>query len=140
MGKGYQNVSDKEAMDQFPFLRSNLLQNLLVCMHLKENIKVISDLAFDAVDDDGSGGLDQKEIAEIMREVAIKMDLTPPTEEDLSAILAELDEDFDGVVDKNEFLNLIMLVISKMLESEEELQEKVNEDIKSQLKKDLYID
>eukprot|EP00356_Strombidium_inclinatum_P012856 CAMPEP_0170496328 /NCGR_PEP_ID=MMETSP0208-20121228/21039_1 /TAXON_ID=197538 /ORGANISM="Strombidium inclinatum, Strain S3" /LENGTH=102 /DNA_ID=CAMNT_0010772843 /DNA_START=475 /DNA_END=780 /DNA_ORIENTATION=- len=102
-------------------------------MHLKEHIKVVSDLAFDAVDDDGSGGLDQGEIAEIMKEVAVKMDLTPPTEDDLSAILAELDEDYDGVVDKGEFLNLIMLVIGKMLESEEELQEKVNEEVHNEM-------
>ena len=40
-------------------------------MHMKEHIKVVSDLAFDAVDDDGSGGLDSAEIAEIMKEVAL---------------------------------------------------------------------
>ncbi len=32
------------------------------------------------------------------------MGVTPPTEEDLKAILSELDDDFDGVVDKDEFI------------------------------------
>ena len=106
-----------------------MLQNLLVCMHLKESIKAVSDLAFDAIDDDGSGGLDQDEISKIMQEVSKKMGVTAPTEEDLSAFLRELDEDFDGVVDKGEFLQLVMLVIGKMLETEEELQEKINQEI-----------
>ena len=30
-------------------------------------------------------------------------------------------DDFDGVIDKSEFLSLVMLVIGKMLENEEEL-------------------
>ena len=76
-------------------------------------------MAFDTVDEDGSGGLDQAELSTIMTEVAISMGVTPPTERDLKAILSELDEDFDGVVDKGEFIQLVMLVIGKMLESEE---------------------
>ena len=32
------------------------------------------------------------------------MGVTPPTEADLEAILSQLDEDFDGKVDKDEFL------------------------------------
>ena len=57
------------------------------------------------------------------------MGVTPPTEADLEAILSQLDEDFDGKVDKDEFLQLVMLVIGKMLESEEELQETINSKI-----------
>ena len=57
------------------------------------------------------------------------MGVTPPTEADLEAILSQLDEDFDGKVDKGEFLQLVMLVIGKMLESEEELQDTINSKI-----------
>ena len=49
------------------------------------------------------------------------MGVQPPTEDDLEAVLATLDENFDGQVDKSEFLNLFMLVIGKMLEMEEEI-------------------
>ena len=54
------------------------------------------------------------------------MGVTPPTEEDLLQILSQLDDDYDGSVDKSEFLSLIMLVIGKMLESEQELQDTAN--------------
>ena len=50
------------------------------------------------------------------------MGVSSPTEEDISAILESLDDDFDGIVDKKEFLKLIMLVIGKMVESEEQVQ------------------
>ena len=56
-----------------------------------------------------------------MKEVSEKMGVQPPTEDDLEAVLATLDENFDGQVDKSEFLNLFMLVIGKMLEMEEEI-------------------
>ena len=44
---------------QVPFdRRSNHLQDLLLCAEVKDHLKVVSDMAFDAVDDDGSGQLD----------------------------------------------------------------------------------
>ena len=63
-------------------------------------MKVISDIAFDCVDEDGSGGLDTSEISNIMINIAQQMGVTPPTEEDLRTILTQLDEDYDGIVDK----------------------------------------
>ena len=54
------------------------------------------------------------------------MGVNPPTDEDLEAILATLDDNFDGQVDKDEFLSLFMLVIGKMLESEEDLTNEIN--------------
>ena len=95
-----------------------MLDNLLVLSNMKDQIKIISDMAFDHIDEDCSGGLDVDEISVIMHDVAIKMGVTPPTQEDLQAILAQLDENSNGQVDKGEFLGLIMLVIGKMLESE----------------------
>lgn len=101
-------------------------------MQVKDNLKVVSDLAFDAVDDDGSGQLDQEEIGMIMKTVAQNMGVTPPTQADLAAILVELDEDFDGLVSKDEFLQLIMLVIEKMMDDEEEQEDKVNLEIQDE--------
>ena len=88
---------------------------------MKDQIKIVTDLAFDTIDDDGSGGLDQCEIAGIMETVANSMGVLPPSEEDLGCILRELDDDFDGSVSKEEFCSLVMLVIGKMLETEEDL-------------------
>ena len=125
-------------MKKCPPLRSEFLEQLLITTFLKEHIKVLSDLAFDAVDVDGSGGLDQGELAALIEGVATKMGLNPPTEEDLENILRELDDDFDGVIDKNEFLNLIMIVITKMLEQEEELQEYANQKMIDDMKKTYF--
>ena len=47
--------------------------------------------------------------------------MTPPTQEDLSNILCQLDDNFDGVVDKEEFLSLVKLVVMRILETEQEL-------------------
>ena len=38
--------------------KSNMLQNLLTVFNMKDQMKVVTDLAFNAVDEDGSGGLD----------------------------------------------------------------------------------
>ena len=61
-------------------------------------------MAFDTLDKDGSGDLEQHELSILMNNVAINMGVTPPTDEDLNSILEELDEDFDGKVSKAEFI------------------------------------
>ena len=101
---------------------------------IKGKVKAISDLAFDAVDDDGSESLDSEELMGIMKEVAHSMRVTPPTENDIDFMLKELDANADGTVDKEEFLDLLMLVLDKMFESEvnyAKIQSKVNSPILS---------
>ena len=49
------------------------------------------------------------------------MKITPPTEPDIALVLQELDI-HDNSVTKDKFSELITLVISKMLESEIELE------------------
>ena len=73
-------------------------------MQIKDKIKTISDLAFIAVDADGSNSLDSEELAAIMKEVAKEMRVTAPTETDIDTVLSELDEDKSGSVSKDEFL------------------------------------
>lgn len=86
----------------------------------------MSDLAFDAVDLDGSGFLEKNELSDVMRNVASEMKVKPPTDGDIDAVLKELDEDYDERVSKDEFLSLIVQVLKKMLESEEDLQTTIN--------------
>ena len=69
-----------------------------------------------------------------MEEVSVQMGVSPPTSDDLQEILQELDEDFDGVIDKGEFFSLTMMVLSQLLTSETELQTKINKEIKEELK------
>ena len=51
-------------------LRTEMHSNLLIGLNLDENLKIVSDLAFDAMDLDGSGGLDIDELKVIMDRVA----------------------------------------------------------------------
>ena len=76
-------------------------------------------MAFDSLDDDCSGGLDQNELSLVMNQVSQQLSVTAPNEEDLANILMELDDNYDGIIDKNEFCNLVMLVIGRMLETED---------------------
>ena len=62
---------------------------------MKNKIKIVSDMAFEAVDDNDSGQLDKDELGITLKSVAKQMDITPPTENDISAVLLELDQDGD---------------------------------------------
>ena len=53
-----------------------------------------------------------------MKEVANEMKVTPPTKDDILAVLEQLDENNDNSVNQDEFFELVILVLSKMLESE----------------------
>lgn len=54
------------------------------------------------------------------------MKVKPPTDGDIDAVLNELDGDMDQRVSKQEFVQLIINVLKKMMESEEELQRNIN--------------
>ena len=106
---------------------TGLLQTIKYIQQQEEKIDIVSDLAFDAVDLDENGSLDQNEISQIMKEVADEMGVKAPTDSDILAILSELDEDQDDGVDKGEFKKLIKMVFDKMLENEEDLIKSINE-------------
>jgi len=78
------------------------------------------------VDVDESRFLEKDELTNVMRSVAFEMKVKPPTDGDIDAVLKELDENNDGQVSKEEFLVLIVQVLRKMLESEEDLQASID--------------
>ena len=108
--------------DENTVRKSLLLQNLLIIRDLSEQLRFVTDRAFKSVDEDRSGGLDVDELHTIMKEVAIQMDVAPPTKEDLNDILCQLDENNDGTVDMEEFHSLVMMVINTVLEQEQVFQ------------------
>ena len=63
-----------------PDRRSQILEKLLVNGKCKDEMQTITDMAFNALDSDGSGGLEQAEIYEIMKEVSKKMKVAPPND------------------------------------------------------------
>ena len=111
-----------------PFLerKSNLLRTLEIILSQKDKIKIVADLAFDAVDADGNGYLDKAELSDVMRNVAGEMRVKPPTDGDIEAVIRELDQNCDQQVTKEEFYKLIKRVLKKMKESEKDLQDSIN--------------
>ena len=57
-------------------------------------------MAFDAMDADGSGGLDISELEVIMEKVAEQLGIVGPASDDLETMLEQLDDDYDGIVSK----------------------------------------
>ena len=98
-----------------------MLTQLMITLDMQNTLRVITDMAFDSIDDDHSDSLDVSEIQEIMNQVAAELGISAPTLEDLEAIIKEIDDDFDGQVSKDEFFKLVKLIIEKLLESEMEI-------------------
>ena len=70
---------------------------------MDQNLRIITDRAFEVMDTDGSGGLDTDELKVIMDKVAEDLGIQGPTNDDLESMLAQLDDDFDGIVSSEEF-------------------------------------
>ena len=86
----------------------------------KEKVRIVSRLAFNAVDADYSGCLDVPELLDIMKEVSDTQDMKLPSENDIHAILSMIDDDDSGEIDQDEFYQLILVTIRKLLEDERE--------------------
>ena len=89
------------------FRKSHFLDILDLILAQKDKIKIVSDLAFEAVDNNHSGSLSKEELGNELKIVAGEMGVTPPNEADIKAVIDELDEDGDGDVSKDEFEHLI---------------------------------
>ena len=94
---------------------------------------VLSELAFDAVDKDKSGKIDQSELEKIMAQICMEMGAEIPSKEDVQEVLNHLDKDHGGDIDKKEFKAFIRDILIGMVEDiddvkgvieKEELEEK----------------
>ena len=77
-------------------------------------------MAFRAIDKDGSGSIERSELEEVLRTVANTMGIPQPTENDLDALLYEMDQNNDDNVDEEEFEFLIIKVLENMQHAEME--------------------
>ena len=87
---------------------SSLLDSLEQILEMEESINIVTDMAFEAVDADGSGELDKFELGAVLRDVAKVMNINPPSDNDVVAVLQELDQDDNQNVSKDEFVHLIL--------------------------------
>jgi Ca2+-binding EF-hand superfamily protein len=76
----------------------------------------IAKVAFDSVDTDKSGLIDEEELTKVMTQISEDMDTEPPSREDVKKVLDHLDTDHSGKIDCDEFRILIREVLSALLE------------------------
>jgi hypothetical protein len=75
--------------------------------------------AFDAVDRDGSGTIDELELHAVMAKVAKAIKAPVPTKQQVSAVIAEIDLNRDGKISFDEYLALVRRTLLKMIGEED---------------------
>ena len=79
-------------------------------------IKKIAKRAFDHVDIDNNGKIDEKELKNILAQISIEMGAEPPTEEDVKEVLQYSDKDISGGIELEEFIDIIKDVLRSLIE------------------------
>ena len=84
-----------------------------------EDEKALDDIAkkaFDNVDRDGSGTIEEHELEKILAQISSDMGAEPPTKEDVKEVLEHLDEDHSGKIEFGEFKMLIIDILKALIE------------------------
>ena len=81
----------------------------------ENKLKEVARVAFESVDTDKSGQIDQNELSKVMAQISGDIGAEPPTAEEVQEVLTHLDTDKSGKIDFNEFLVLIKDVLKAMI-------------------------
>ena len=79
-------------------------------------LNVLTKLAFEAVDKDGSGVIEQNELEKIMAQICMEMGAEIPSKEDVQEVLTDLDEDKNNTIEIGEFKAFIKDILEGMIE------------------------
>ena len=82
----------------------------------EKKLNEVARVAFDSVDTDHSGQIDESELQTVMKQIAGDMGAEPPSAEDVKEVMEHLDTDHSGKIDFSEFKVLIKDVLSAMLD------------------------
>lgn len=74
-------------------------------------------VAMKTIDANDSGSLDMSELGNIMRQVALDVGENIPSNSDIKEVFEELDRNKDGLIDFEEFKELIIRVLLNILSS-----------------------
>ena len=86
----------------------------------EKKFEVLTELAFKAVDKDGSGSIDQPELEKIMAQICMEMGAEVPSKEDVQEVLNDLDEGNSKSIEYEEFKDFIKDILEGMIEDVEE--------------------
>ena len=78
----------------------------------EKKLNEVAKVAFDSVDTDKSGQIDESELEKVMAQISNDM----PSKEDVKEVLEHLDTDHSGKIDFEEFKVLIKDVLTAMIE------------------------
>ncbi len=83
----------------------------------EKKLREVAKVAFDSVDTDKSGQIDQQELSKVMQQISGDLGTEPPTNAEVQEVLSHLDADKSGKIDFNEFTVLIKDVLKAMAEA-----------------------
>ena len=83
----------------------------------ENKLREIARAAFDSVDTDKSGNIDNKELSKVMEGISKDLGIEPPSEAEVQEVLKHLDTDNSGTIEFNEFVVLIKDVLSSLAEA-----------------------
>ena len=93
------------------------MSDFINAIYKDENlIEKIAKRAFEHVDTDNNGIIDEKELKKIMAQISIEMGAEAPTEEDVEEVLQYTDKDTSGGIEFEEFVVIIKDILRSLIE------------------------
>ena len=84
----------------------------------EKKLREVARVAFESVDTDKSGQIDNAELAKVMEGISNDLGVAPPSKAEVDEVLTHLDTDKSGKIDFDEFVVLIKDVLTAMSESQ----------------------
>lgn len=80
----------------------------------EKKLTEVAKVAFDGVDTDGNGFVDEKELFNLMKNMATELGIPEPTEKDVKDAFKAMDADKNGKVTLDEFKVLVRQILELM--------------------------
>lgn len=95
------------------------LEEIRALLNDPNRLRNLAKGAFDAVDQDSSGFIEESELHTIMTKVAKTIGAPAPSKQQVKAVLIEIDANRDGQVGFDEYLTLVRKTLQKIINAED---------------------